>query len=152
MKKASRSHPTNRRRATLATGLANRTFPFIRYDLGDEVTLLSGPCECGSSFARVADIGGRRDDDFRYGAITVPAITFRHVLGTDPHVSEYQVMQTPTGADILTVGHPDVDTLRTSVVAALRRCGVPDPTVDIRAVDRIPRNKASGKLKRFIAL
>jgi phenylacetate-CoA ligase len=137
---------------TLATGLANCTFPFIRYDLGDEVTLLPGPCECGSSFARVADIGGRRDDDFRYGAITVPAITFRHVLGTDPHVSEYQVTQTPTGADILTVGHPDVDTLTTSVVAALRRCGVPDPTVDIRAVDRIPRNKASGKLKRFIAL
>jgi phenylacetate-CoA ligase len=29
---------------TLATGLANRTFPFIRYDLGDEVTLLPGPC------------------------------------------------------------------------------------------------------------
>ena len=27
---------------TLATGLANRTFPFIRYDLGDEVTLLRG--------------------------------------------------------------------------------------------------------------
>jgi len=137
---------------TLATGLANCTFPFIRYDLGDEVTLLPGPCECGSSFARVADIGGRRDDDFRYGAITVPAITFRHVLGTDPHVSEYQVTQTPTGADILTVGHPDVDTLTTSVVAALRRCGVPDPTVDIRDVDRIPRNQASGKLKRFIAL
>jgi phenylacetate-CoA ligase len=38
------------------------------------------------------------------------------------------------------------------VVAALRRCGVPDPTVDIRDVDRIPRNQASGKLKRFIAL
>ena len=60
--------------------------------------------------------------------------------------------QTPTGADILTVGHPDVDTLTTSVVAALRRCGVPDPTVDIRDVDRNPRNQASGKLKRFIAL
>ena len=27
---------------TLATGLAGRTFPFIRYDLGDEVTLLPG--------------------------------------------------------------------------------------------------------------
>jgi phenylacetate-CoA ligase len=137
---------------TLATGLANRTFPFIRYDLGDEVTLLPGPCECGSAFARVADIGGRRDDDFRYGSIAVPAITFRHVLGTDPHVSEYQVTQTATGADILAVGHPDVDTLATSVAAALRRCGLPNPTVDIRVVARIPRNQASGKLKRFIAL
>jgi phenylacetate-coenzyme A ligase PaaK-like adenylate-forming protein len=137
---------------TLATGLANRTFPFIRYDLGDEVTLLPGPCECGSAFARVADIGGRRDDDFRYGSITVPAITFRHVLGTDPHVSEYQVKQTAKGADIVTVGRPDVDTLATSVAAALRRCGLPNPTVHIRVVDRIPRNQASGKLKRFVAL
>jgi phenylacetate-CoA ligase len=137
---------------TLATGLANRTFPFIRYDLGDEVTLLPGPCKCGSAYARVADIGGRRDDDFRYGSITVPAITFRHVLGTDPHISEYQVTQTSTGADILTVGRPDVDTLATSVVAALRRCGLPNPAVRIRVVDRIPRNQASGKLKRFIAM
>jgi phenylacetate-coenzyme A ligase PaaK-like adenylate-forming protein len=137
---------------TLATGLANRTFPFIRYDLGDEVNLLSGPCECGSAFARVADIGGRRDDDFRYGSITVPAITFRHVLGTDPHVSEYQVMQTTRGAEILTVGRPDIDNLATSVAAALQRCGLPNPSVKIRPVERIPRNRASGKLKRFIAL
>jgi phenylacetate-coenzyme A ligase PaaK-like adenylate-forming protein len=137
---------------TLATGLANRTFPFIRYDLGDEVKLLSGPCECGSAFARVADIGGRRDDDFRYGSITVPAITFRHVLGTDPHVSEYQVMQTTRGAEILTVGRPDIDNLATSVAAALQRCGLPNPSVKIRPVERIPRNRASGKLQRFIAL
>jgi phenylacetate-coenzyme A ligase PaaK-like adenylate-forming protein len=137
---------------TLATGLANQTFPFIRYDLGDEVTLLPGQCECGSAFARVADIGGRRDDDFRYGSITVPAITFRHVLGADPRVSEYQVIQTARGADILTVGRPDVGTLTTSMVTALRRCGLPDPAVAIRIVNRIPRNQGSGKLKRFIAL
>jgi phenylacetate-coenzyme A ligase PaaK-like adenylate-forming protein len=137
---------------TLATGLANRTFPFIRYDLGDDVTLLPGPCECGSAFARVADIGGRRDDDFRYGSISVPAITFRHVLGTDPRVSEYQVVQTAAGADIVTVGHADVDALSVAVIGALRRCGLPDPTVAIRIVDRIPRHQASGKLKRFIAL
>jgi phenylacetate-coenzyme A ligase PaaK-like adenylate-forming protein len=137
---------------TLATGLGNLVFPFIRYDLGDEVTLLPGPCECGSSFARVADIGGRRDDDFRYGAITVPAITFRHVLGTDPRISEYQVTQTNKGAEILTVGRPDVGTLTTSMVTALRRCGLSNPAVAIRVVNRIPRNQASGKLKRFIAL
>ena len=136
---------------TLATGLANLTFPFIRYDLGDDVALLPDPCDCGSAFVRVADIGGRRDDDFRYGAITVPAITFRHVLGTAPHVSEYQVTQTATGADILAVGRPDVGMLAAAVQAALQRCGLADATVSIRVVDRIPR-QASGKLKRFIAL
>ena len=136
---------------TLATGLANRTFPFIRYDLGDQVTFLPGPCECGSAFARVADIGGRRDDDFRYGPTTLPASAFRHVLGTDPRISEYQVAQTVTGAGILAVGRPDVNALRAALVAALRRYGLPQPTVEIRVVDRIPRHQATGKLKRFIA-
>jgi len=137
---------------TLATGLANRTFPFIRYDLGDEVTFLRGPCECGSAFARVADIGGRRDDDFRYGSTTVPASAFRYVLGTDPRVSEYQVRQTATGADILAVGAPDVAALTTAVVDALRSHGLPDARIQISLVPRIERNKASGKLKRFVPL
>ena len=57
-----------------------------------------------------------------------------------------------TGADILAVGHPDVDALTAAVLAALRRCGLPHPTVEMRVVDRIPRHQASGKLKRFIAL
>lgn len=135
---------------TLATGLANRTFPFIRYDLGDEVTWLPGACECGSAFARVADIGGRRDDDFRYGAITVPALAFRHVLGTDAGVSEYQVTQIVSGANILVVGRADTEALRASVVATLVRYGLSRPTVDVQIVERIPRHHASGKLKRFV--
>lgn len=51
---------------------------------------LPGQCACGSAFARVADIGGRRDDDFRYDTVSIPASVFRHILGTDPRVSEYQ--------------------------------------------------------------
>ncbi len=137
---------------TLATGLANRTFPFIRYDLGDQVTWLPGSCECGSTFARVADVGGRRDDDFRYGTMVIPAIAYRYVLGTDPHVSEYQVKQTASGAEILAVGTPDVNALTMAVIAALRRHGLSDPMIHIRVVDRIPRHEASGKLRRFIPL
>jgi phenylacetate-coenzyme A ligase PaaK-like adenylate-forming protein len=137
---------------TLATGLANRTFPFIRYDLGDRVDWLPGPCSCGSAFARVADIGGRRDDDFRYGTATIPASVFRHVLGTDPRVSEYQVHQTPRGADVLVVGDPDVDALASTSAAALNRHGLTDAEVTVRAVDRLQRHESTGKLKRFIPL
>jgi phenylacetate-coenzyme A ligase PaaK-like adenylate-forming protein len=137
---------------TLATGLANRTFPFIRYDLGDQVNWLPGGCSCGSAFARVADIGGRRDDDFAYQAATIPASVFRHVLGTDPAVSEYQVHQTARGADVLVVGSPDLPALTSSLAAALRRHGLPDPAVAIRTVDRLLRHESTGKLKRFIPL
>jgi phenylacetate-CoA ligase len=137
---------------TLATGLANWTFPFIRYDLGDEVTTLTDRCPCGSSMVRVADIAGRRDDDFRYGTHTIPASAFRHVLGTDPAISEYQVQQTGTGADVLVVGLPDIATVTTSLSASLRRYGLANPEIRVIPVPRIERHAATGKLKRFIAL
>jgi phenylacetate-coenzyme A ligase PaaK-like adenylate-forming protein len=137
---------------TLATGLTNRTFPFIRYDLGDQVMPLAGDCACGSAFARVADIGGRRDDDFRYGATTVPAMAFRHVLATDPGVSEYQVTQTATGADIVVVGTPNLDVLTSSLIAAFRRYGLSGEGIRIRVVESLERHGASGKLRRFIPL
>jgi phenylacetate-CoA ligase len=137
---------------TLATGLSNRTFPFIRYDLGDEITLLDEPCPCGSAFARVADISGRRDDDFRYGSHTVPASAFRHVLGTDRRIVEYQVHQTATGAEVLVVATDDVQELASALVTALQRHGLAHPDIHIRAVETLGRNQASGKLARFIAL
>ena len=137
---------------TLATGLANRTFPFIRYDLGDQVSWLPGQCACGSLFLRVADIGGRRDDDFRYGTVSIPASVFRHVLGTDPRVSEYQVHQTSHGADVLAVGDPDVDALASALADALRTRGLPEPAVAVRVVDRLQRHESTGKLKRFVPL
>jgi phenylacetate-coenzyme A ligase PaaK-like adenylate-forming protein len=137
---------------TLVTGLANRTFPFIRYDLGDHVTYLPGECACRSAYARVADIEGRRDDDFRYGTTVVPPLAFRHVLGTDPSISEYQVTQTAHGADILVVGRPDTTSLTSALNDALTHYGLADPHVRIHAVEQLPRHQASGKLRRFIPL
>lgn len=137
---------------TLATGLANWTFPFIRYDLGDEVTMLPGECPCGSSLLRVATVEGRRDDDFRYGTRTVPASAFRHVLGTDPAISEYQVRQTPTGAEVLVVGSPDLAAVSAALVASLRRYDLSDATITVTPIAQIERHQATGKLKRFIAL
>ena len=77
---------------------------------------------------------------------------FRHVLGTDPRVSEYQVTQTAAGADILVIGAPAVEALRAALVTALRRYGLSEPAVQIRSVERLQRHQASGKLRRFIPL
>jgi phenylacetate-CoA ligase len=137
---------------TLATGLAGMTFPFIRYDLGDEVTLLQDPCPCGSALVRVADVAGRRDDDFRYGAQTVPAGVFRHVLGTDPRISEYQVRQTRDGAKIVVVGTPDLALMAAALEDALRRHGLVAPTVRVTIAATIERHPTTGKLRRFVAL
>jgi len=137
---------------TLATGLAGRTFPFIRYDLGDEVTVLTGRCACGSSMLRVADIAGRRDDDFRYGERMIPASAFRYVLGTDPLISEYQVHQTASGANVLVVGSPDVPAVAAALASSLRPYGLTNPEIGVSVVEQIPRHAATGKLRRFIAL
>jgi phenylacetate-coenzyme A ligase PaaK-like adenylate-forming protein len=137
---------------TLATGLSNRTFPFIRYDLGDDITMVPEPCACGSAFARVADISGRHDDDFVYGSHTVPASAFRHVLGTDRRIVEYQVLQTEDGADVLVVAAAEVQSLVPALVAAMRRHGVAHPSIRMRSVETLGRNQASGKLKRFVPL
>lgn len=137
---------------TLATGLAGSTFPFIRYDLGDDVTLLPGRCPCGSAMPRVADISGRRDDDFHYDGRLVPASAFRYVLGTDPRIAEYQVHQTAGGADVLVVGSPDAAAVAAALVAALRPFGLEGAQIDVRVVDRIPRHASTGKLKRFVPL
>lgn len=137
---------------TLATGLSNRTFPFIRYDLGDNITMITEPCACGSSYARVAEITGRRDDDFVYGSHVVPASAFRHVLGTDPRIVEYQVVQTPDGANVLVVANGDVRSLTPALVAAMQRHGLPDPSIRIDTVDTLGRHVASGKLKHFVPL
>jgi phenylacetate-coenzyme A ligase PaaK-like adenylate-forming protein len=137
---------------TLATCLSNRTFPFIRYDLGDEITMTSEPCACGMASARVADITGRRDDDFVYGPQVVPASAFRHILGTDSRIVEYQVVQTEDGADILVVAHAGVEDLSPAVANAMQRFGVTSPAVRIRAVEKLERSAGSGKLRRFVPL
>jgi phenylacetate-coenzyme A ligase PaaK-like adenylate-forming protein len=137
---------------TLATGLAGGTFPFIRYDLGDEVAILAGRCACGSAMRRVADIAGRRDDDMRYGEHVVPASAFRYVLGTDPRITEYQVRQTEDGADVLVVGSPDVAAVVAALVSAVRPFGLAHAKISLVVVERIPRHASTGKLKRFIPL
>jgi phenylacetate-coenzyme A ligase PaaK-like adenylate-forming protein len=48
----------------LITNLANRTLPFLRYEVGDVVTMATEPCRCGSRLPRVERIDGRTADTF----------------------------------------------------------------------------------------
>ena len=53
------------------TNLYNRVVPLIRFEVTDEVTVVDGPCPCGSVFRRIADPLGRLDDSFVYPDGTV---------------------------------------------------------------------------------
>jgi phenylacetate-coenzyme A ligase PaaK-like adenylate-forming protein len=136
------------------TNLYNGLQPLIRYEITDEVTMLDGPCPCGSAYRRVADIQGRLDDLFRYpGGVAVHPHVFRTVLGRDPRIREYQVRQTPAGAELLLCAPAElpVSAIARQVEAELARIGLPAPHVTAAIVDGFER-RGTGKLKRFVPL
>ena len=138
----------------LVTNLYNHAQPLIRYEITDQVTLIDGPCPCGSSFRRIEDPQGRLDDVFEYAdGLSVHPHVFRSALGRQPAVVEYQVRQTRQGATIgiVTTAPVDVQTLQTKLNDALTAIGLADARVEIETVTEIPR-QASGKLKRFVPL
>ena len=136
----------------LVTNLYNHTQPLIRYEITDQVTLIDGPCPCGSRFRRIEDPQGRLDDVFEYAeGLSVHPHVFRSALGRQPAIMEYQVRQTRRGATIriVTTAPVDVDALQVQVTGALGALGLADPRVVIETVTSLPR-QASGKLKRFV--
>ena len=63
------------------TNLYNRVLPLIRYEITDEVTVLTEPARAGRRMPCVADIQGRLDDTFVYDDRRVHPHVFRSALG-----------------------------------------------------------------------
>lgn len=135
------------------TNLYNHALPLIRYELTDEMTLIAGDCPCGGTHRRIEDPHGRLDDSFDYGGIGVHPHVFRSLLGRNDGIVEYQVVQTPRGAQVAARGSGDVDlaALEADIAAALTRLGVHAAEVTVSWVERIDR-QSSGKLRRFVPL
>ncbi len=146
--------PGTRAAKVYLTSLYNRVQPLIRYELTDEVTVLDEPCPCGMALVRIDDVQGRLDDAFAYpGGARIHPFTFRTILGREAAIVEYQVRQTPRGADVRVRGEGPIDTAR--LAAKLREelaiHGLADADVTVTVVDVIDR-QATGKLRRFIPL
>ena len=135
------------------TAITNPTLPLIRFELTDQVTVLDRPCPCGSAHRLIADVESRLDDDFRYpGGVVVHPHVFRSVLAREPWVVEYQVRQTPTGAQALVIGAGgDPDAVGRTLAKELAQVGVAGPAVEVRVVDRLER-LATGKVRRFLPI
>ncbi|MGZ4217675.1 MAG: phenylacetate--CoA ligase family protein [Solirubrobacteraceae bacterium] len=146
--------PGERAAKIYLTNLFNRLLPLIRYEITDEVTILTEPCPCGSAHRCVADIQGRLDDVFVYDGQRVHPHVFRSALGRRAGVVEYQVRQTRRGARIaVRCSAPvDLDGLRGEIALALACLGVPRPVVEITAVERLQRDAGPAKLRRFVPL
>lgn len=145
----------------LVTTLTNRTLPIIRYELTDVVTLATGPCRCGSPFARLASIEGRREDVLRFpkrngGVAEVHAIRLRSPLIGMQGVRQFQLAQLPDGLEITISVLPEFDpeVARSKVELAIRTAlekfdAAPVP-IRVRVVDTIAR-VGSGAKEKLVA-
>jgi phenylacetate-coenzyme A ligase PaaK-like adenylate-forming protein len=85
----------------LITNLANRVQPFIRYEMGDSVTVSPEPCACGSMFPSIT-VEGRNDDilqftDFDGHRIPIMPMALWSVIKDTPGVYRFQAIQTAPG-------------------------------------------------------
>jgi len=83
--------------SALVTNLANRVQPIIRYDLGDSVTVLPGPCPCGNPLPAIR-VEGRRDQLLRFrgaagGEVVVLPMAITTVLELLDGLRRFQIVQ-----------------------------------------------------------
>ena len=139
----------------LVTNVINHVFPLIRYELGDELTMLAEPNPGPWSGRRIAGIEGRVDGAFIYdGDVEIHLHLFRSALGRRRQVLEYQVRQTRAGADIavVTSGPLEIEALRRELMLSLEALGLARAQVTITKVREIQRGELTGKTQRFVPL
>lgn len=141
----------------LATVLASRTLPLIRYELTDRVQLATEPCSCPLPFRLVHSIEGRTDDALLLpaqagGTLRVHPVVFHQVLEL-LDAGGWQVRQERDGLTVLVVDPEagfDPDLTARAVREALTRVGVRPPGVQVSTVDNIPAGSA-GKRPLVVA-
>ena len=143
----------------LVTTLFNRTFPLIRYEFSDLVTVAEGPCPCGRQHLRLASLQGRREDVLILparagGQVRVNSYLLGETLLHLPAVREYQLSPRQRGLRIQVVlregaQQPQIlESLRQAITAELDAAGAVLDSVTVEAVDAIERSGTGAKQKR----
>jgi len=99
-------------------------------------------------------VQGRSDDVLRYSSADIHPIVIRSVMVRSPGVIDYQVHQATSGINVFAVATDglDVDDLTLQLRRALADAGLGDAHVAVNRVDRLERQPASGKLRRFVPI
>ncbi|GAA2133961.1 phenylacetate--CoA ligase [Arthrobacter humicola] len=140
----------------LVTNLANRVQPLIRYNLGDRVQMIPGPCVCGSPFPALR-VEGRSGDVLTFAAadgrtVMVLPLALGTVIEETAGVRRFQAIR--TGMRQLTVRlelYPEATTAAVRT-AAQERLGAffaaqGADGVEVRFADEPPRPDRSGKFR-----
>jgi phenylacetate-coenzyme A ligase PaaK-like adenylate-forming protein len=143
----------------LVTCLHNYVMPFIRYEIGDVLTMNPERCPCGSNLPHVAAIEGRTKDRFwirrgqRYEEFS--PLIFLEVMYRCFDVAEFQFVQTDwTKFELRVAPIPgrqiDVASIRQRLYQALQQAQLHNLLqVDIFPVAEIRPDPVSGKMKRM---
>ena len=144
---------------TLLTNLANHVQPLIRYDIGDQVTMLAESCACGSPLP-VIDVCGRSDDTLHLNgrsgrSVDVLPLALSTVLEERAGLFDFQLEQRGPGELTLSIaGHGAEATAllhraRTALAAFLHDQGAADVHIHC-CTGRAPHRGRSGKLQRVL--
>jgi phenylacetate-CoA ligase len=142
--------------SVLLTNLTNLVQPLIRYDLTDSF-VEQQPVAATGGHRRVR-VEGRRDDVFVYDrqpqAVLVHPLVVRSILVQVPEIVEYHVQQTVFGISVtaVTVAPVDITAIVERLAVGLRAAGLADPKVRLTLASALPRDRRTGKLRRFAPL
>jgi len=145
---------------TLLTHLANTVQPLIRYDLGDQLTLHSERCDCGSPLP-VMEVQGRRDQPLVlsgvYGApVTLLPMALTTVLEDEAGVYDFQLRQHDARTLVLRLpqggaaGQAAMTRCRTALNTFAAEQGALPITLLEEVGQALPRGR-SGKVCRVVA-
>ena len=145
---------------TLLTNLANHVQPLIRYDIGDQVTMLAESCACGSPLP-VIEVRGRSDDTLHLrgrlsGTIDVLPLALSTVLEEGAGLFDFQLEQQGLGELTLSTAKHGAEVTRLlerarGVLAAfLQDQGACDVHIHC-CTGRAPHRVRSGKVQRVLA-
>jgi phenylacetate-CoA ligase len=135
------------------TTLVGDTQPLLRYRTRDIGRLIvSEPCACGSTFARIARIEGRTDDMIWYrGANFFPSAVEEIVRRQDGLSPEYRIVldDGPRGLPVVTIQVEGDASVHTRVRESLRGGLGVNPELEVLPVGALPRAE-QGKAKRVL--
>jgi phenylacetate-coenzyme A ligase PaaK-like adenylate-forming protein len=145
----------------LITNLANMAQPFIRYEIGDRLTMAAEPCGCDNRLPRIARIEGRaaelfwiRDQGrFRF----LSGVLFHGAADALRDVREWQAVQVDRNRidvrlQLMGSGRVRPDAARQEFLAKALEGGLPASVeLNVRIVDSLDADPETGKFRRMIS-
>jgi len=145
----------------LVTNLANDVQPFIRYEVGDRVTMATTTCRCGCRLPRIASIDGRTADYFWIRAgddyRQLLSFVFKTAFEGLPGLREWQVIQEERNRihvrlEPLPGARPDQSRCLALLRHQLESQGLGDTLeIEVEVAPRLDVDPTTGKLRRIIS-